>query len=103
MTDYPQLWQFFGGYMHQDWRDDYVDEWAAVEGFARDAPARVEALRAEIATLLTQHPSEEEVREIILDDLDSYYLVEVNGWKYRDWLQALSDHVEKAVGHPQAS
>ena len=103
MTDYPLLWQVFGGYMHQDWRDDYADEWAAVEGFARDAPAKVEVFRSEIAALLSAHPMEEDVRKVVLDDLDSYYLVDVNGWKYRDWLQAMSDHAAKAVGHPRAS
>jgi hypothetical protein len=43
------------------------------------------------------------VRKIVLDDLGSYLLVEEDGWKYRDWLQALADHAAKATGHPQAS
>ena len=32
-TPYPTLDCFFGGYMHQDWHDDYADEWAAVDAF----------------------------------------------------------------------
>ncbi|MFL6162929.1 MAG: contact-dependent growth inhibition system immunity protein [Jatrophihabitantaceae bacterium] len=103
MTEYPVLWQFFGCYVHQDWRDDYADEWAAVEGFARDAPAKVDAFRSEIAALLAEHPMEEDVRRVVLDDLDSYYLVDVKGWKYRDWLQAMSDHAAKAVRNSPAS
>jgi contact-dependent growth inhibition (CDI) system CdiI-like immunity protein len=104
MTRYPTLWHFFGGYLHEDWRDDYDDEWAAIDGFIADGPPEDPVLfRAEIAQLLTEHSSEEDVRKIVLDDLGSYLLVEVDGWKYRDWLQALSDHVAKATGHPQAS
>ncbi len=104
MTPYPTLWHFFGAYMHEDWRDDYVDEWAAVDGFIADGPPEdPELFRAEIAQLLTRYPSEEEVRKIVLNDLESCYLADVNGWKYRDWLQALSDHATKAIGQPRAS
>lgn len=104
MIQYPTLDYFFGGYMHQDWHDDYANEWAAVDAFVAEGPSETADLfRAEIALLLARHPSEEDVRKIILDDLDSYYLVDVSGWKYREWLQALSDHVARAAGHPQAS
>jgi CdiI immunity protein len=103
MTEYPLLWQFFGGYLHQDWRDDYADEWAAVAGFAQDAPMEVPVFRAEIASLLAAHPSEDDVRQVILCDLQSGYLAEVAGWTYRAWLQALSDHAGKAVEHTKAS
>ncbi len=104
MNPYPTLWQFFGGYLHQDWHDDYPDVWAAVAGFLADGPPEnVQLFQDEIASLLAGHPAEDDVRHLVLDDLDSYYLAEVDGWKYRDWLQALSDHAAKAIGHPQAS
>jgi hypothetical protein len=104
MTPYPTLEQFLGGYLHLDWHDDYPDEWAAVDGFLADGPPEnIQLFRAEIASLLTEHPAEEDVRRIVLDDLDSCYLADVNGWKYRDWLKALSDQAAKAIGHPQAS
>lgn len=100
---YPTLWQFFGGYMHQDWRDDYVDEWAALDDFLADGSDVIKDFRREIEVLLTENRSEEELRRIVLDELGSSCMVEVNGWKYRDWLQALSDHAAKATGHPRAS
>jgi hypothetical protein len=104
MIEYPTLDHFFGCYMHQDWHDDYPDEWAAVEGFIADGPPEDPKLfRDEIAQLLAQHPSEQEVRRIVLEELESFYLADVSGWKYRDWLQALADHAAKAAGHPQAS
>ncbi|MFL6164049.1 MAG: contact-dependent growth inhibition system immunity protein [Jatrophihabitantaceae bacterium] len=104
MTEYPTLWHFFGAYLYQDWLDEYADEWAAVDGFIADCPPEYpRLLRAEIAALLAEHPTEEEVRKVVFDDLGSCYLAEVDGWKYRDWLKALSDHAAKAIGHPQAS
>ena len=104
MTDYPMLRHFFGAYMHQDWQDDYADEWAAVDGFLADGPPEnIQRFRTEIAALLAEHPVEDEVRRIVLDDLDSCCLVEVDGWTYRDWLKALSDHAAKASGHTRAS
>lgn len=104
MTRYPTLWHFFGAYLHEDWQDDYVDEWAAVRGFIADGPAEdAQRFQTEISMLLAEHPSEDAVRGVVLDELGSYYLVDQAGWKYRDWLRALSDHASKAVGHPQAS
>jgi contact-dependent growth inhibition (CDI) system CdiI-like immunity protein len=104
MTQFPTLDYFFSVYLGEDWPDDYGSEWAAIDAFISEGPPEDPQLfRAEIATLLAEHTSEDEVRKIVLDDLDSCLVPEVNGWKYRDWLQALSDHVAKATGHPQAS
>lgn len=104
MTQYPTLDYFFGVYMHQDWCDDYADEWAAVDAFISEGPAEDPGLfRAEVALLLAQDPSEEEVRDLLLDEFGAAAMVENRGWNYRDWLQALADHVAKATGQPQAS
>ena len=104
MTGYPTLDHFFGVYLGEDWPDDYGSEWAAVDAFVAEGPPEDPGLfRAEIARLLAVHLSEEEVRKVILDDLHSCLSPEVDGWTYRDWLQALSDHVARATGHPQAS
>lgn len=104
MTTYLMLGSFLGGYLHQDWSLDYPDEWAALDGFLADGPPENgQTFRSEIATLLAENPLEEDVRRIVLDELYSCALAEAHGWKYRDWLQALSDHAAKSVGHPQAS
>jgi hypothetical protein len=104
MTRYFMLGSYLGGYMHVDWHDEYPDEWAALDGFLADGPPEnAQTFSADIASLLADYPAEDDVRRIIFDDLGSGYLAEVNGWKYRDWLQALSDHAAKSVGHPQAS
>lgn len=103
MTDFPALRLFFGAYMHEDWRDEFPDEWAAADDFVRGEPLDAPNFTAEIIQLLVRYPEEGQLRRILLNDFGAAAMVENRGWKYRDWLQALSDHVEKAVGHPQAS
>jgi len=99
MLDY-----FFGGYMHQDWRSDYPDEWAALDHFIRSEPEGSGAgFCKEVAELLATAPSEAELRRLLLEDFGAAAMVENRGWKYRDWIQAMSDHVAKATDHPQAS
>jgi hypothetical protein len=104
MTNYPTLWHFFGAYLHEDSRDDYADEWVAVEGLiAHGPPEEAQRFQNEIAALLSDHASEEEVGKSVLDELGSYYLVDAAGRNYRDWLKAPSPRTSKAIGHPQAS
>ena len=103
MTEYPTLEQFFGGYLHQDWRDDYPDEWAALDDFLEDGPEVVDSFRREVAVVLADYESEADLRQLVLDELGSFSMVEVRGWTYRAWLQALSNHAAKAIGHPRAS
>jgi len=103
MNRYPELWQFFNVFLGPDWPEEYANEWAALDDYIHDDPGALPAFCGEVQALLADHPSEEGVRHILFEDFQLAYLAEVNGWKYRDWLQALSDHVEKAVGHPRAS
>jgi CdiI immunity protein len=103
MTTYPTLRYFFGAYMHHDWREDYATEWAALEDFMRSDPAIAANFCQEVSKLLATDPSEDALRTLLLDEYLAAAMVENRGWKYRDWLQALSDHTAKAIGHPQAS
>jgi hypothetical protein len=100
---YPTLRLFFGAYMYQCWRDEYPDEWALADDFVRAEPLDARHFSAEIAELLASHPEEDQLRSMLLDDFGGAAMVENLGWKYRDWLQAMSAHVAKAIGHPQAS
>jgi hypothetical protein len=100
---YPSLWLFFGGYLYQCWRDEFPDEWAAADAFVRGEPLSAPNFRAEMDELLLRYPEEQQLRDVLLDGFLAAAMVENRGWKYRDWLQAMADHVDKAVGHPQAS
>jgi len=103
MTEYFELLQFFGGYLNEDWPDEYADEWAALDNYLHDSPGVAPEFCKEIQALLDDHPSEDEVSKVLSYDLACAYAAENLGWKYRDWLKALSDYATKAIGHPQAS
>jgi len=103
MTRYPTLDYFFGVYLHEDWPDDYGNEWTALDAFMAEGPAEDPQLfRADVTRLLAEDPSEDDLRKLILDDLGCYLNPEVDGWTYREWLQALSDHVAHPAGRPPA-
>jgi hypothetical protein len=101
--EYPSLWLFFAGYMYQSWHDEFPDEWAVADAFVRDEPLSARTFRAEMNQLLSRYADESQLRQIRLEDFGAAAMMENRGWKYRDRLQAMPDHVEKAVGHPQAS
>jgi len=97
------LRHFFGAYMHEDWGDEFPDEWAVADEFVRDEPYSVAAFATEMAQLLANCPEEEQLRHKLLYTFGAAAMMENLGWKYRDWLQAMADHMQKASGHPQAS
>jgi len=102
MTVYPSLFLFFAGYLNQDWPDEYANEWAALDDYLRDNPDSASTFCPEAQALLDEHLSEEELTGLLFNDLACAYAAEVDGWKYRNWLQALSNYVAKS-GHSQAS
>ena len=102
-AEYPSLWLFFAGYLYQSWRDEFPDEWAVADAFVRDEPQSAANFPAEMNNLLSRHADEAQLRQVLLGDFGAAAMVENRGWRYRDWLAAMADHVEKAAGHPQAS
>ena len=103
MNDYPALRRFFGAYLHEDWSDEFPDEWAAADEFARGEPLEAPNFGSEMGRLFTNYTEEGQLRHVLLYDFGAAILIEHKGWKYRDWLQSMADHVQKAVEHPQAS
>lgn len=68
MRDYPMLMHFFGAYLHQDWADEFPDEWAAADEFVGDEPYSVAAFVAEMEQLLANCPEEQQLSHKLLDD-----------------------------------
>lgn len=94
---YPAMRQFLGAYLHQDWSKSYESPWAALDDFIqRQSRFDVESLVNEIDAVLKSH-DEQSARLLVLDELDSYYLVEADGWSYMDWLRAVQERVKNAL------
>jgi hypothetical protein len=98
VTSTPALEQFLGAYLHQDWRMEAPDVWTVVDLFMRDEPVLAADLPAEIARVLTDLPTEPDLKKLVIDELGGYYLADADGGTYRSWLQEIADRVRAASG-----
>ena len=88
IQDFPTLVQFFGGYFHQDWLEEFSDPEAAVAAFF--SGASTEAIRSACdelsqAVLLARQGTEDPQR--FLYELGCYYDPAANGLAVSDWLE----------------
>lgn len=92
---FEALEQFLGGYLHEDWADDYPDLWHAVDDFTDGEPHCAPRFGTEVRQVLDQCHTEQEIEQL-LDELHISYYPPGDGWKsYRAWLLAVAAHVEK--------
>jgi hypothetical protein len=86
---------FLGGYLHEDWADDYPDLWHAVDDFSDGEPQAAPHIRTDVDHVLTQCRSEEEIQRTVRA-LGIKYYPPGDGWdSYRAWLLAVAAHVEE--------
>jgi hypothetical protein len=77
-------------YFHQDFQDEADEPIELVERFRDSEPTEVvEALRAEIVTLIESDATEEDLSRIWLVDAGAYYDPETDGTTMREWLQSI--------------
>jgi hypothetical protein len=96
MTEYEALEDFFHTFLNQDWYSEFdADPWRAVLDFTRLGPEVASRARTEVALILASDRSEDELRELVLDELDSAYTPEGDGWTYRDWLAELASRIDR--------
>jgi len=57
MRDYPMLRHSFGASMHQDWIDEFPDEWAAADAFVHDESYSVATFAASASTVMPGSPA----------------------------------------------
>ena len=94
---YPELYQFFGGYFHQDWGDSGSFQ-NVVHDFQVELDETVRQATRELEEFLELDLPEEELREILLNDLGSYVHAPGLGLTYRQWLEAVLDILKKGAG-----
>jgi hypothetical protein len=96
------LAQFLGVYLHQDWAEDYPDMWGAVTDFVVSDRDIAVGLVTDIADLLSASVSEAELRSVVIEDLDCWYLPEAEGWADRAWLETVANRVDELLQQPVA-
>ena len=89
--EHDALSELFSAYLHQDWGDEFSDEFSAVKAMIESEPqASVSQASIEIDGLLRSNLSEEEIAEVIMDQVGCYYDPASANQSYRDWLAAVS-------------
>jgi hypothetical protein len=96
------LAQLLGVYLHQDWAEDYPDVWGAVTDFVVSDRDNAIGLLTDIADLVSAAESEAELRSVVIEDLDCWYLPEAEGWTYRAWLETVANRVHELLQQPVA-
>jgi len=87
-TAYPELFQFLGGYFHQDWALDATTPTEVVRGFLAEAPTeQVAGVVAEVDRLLAGEPSDAALARVVYEELGCDYDPTPDGVSVRDWLR----------------
>jgi hypothetical protein len=83
---FPDLLQFFGGYLHQDWDMDYPDVDAAIDAAIVESPDRLVLVAHQLDELLAAVSTEDEA-ETAVNELTGWgYYPPGNGRTWRGWL-----------------
>ena len=97
MSDLKALSTLVGGYLNEEWPEDYGDPGAAIEAFVRHEPDCAPSLRSDIEELVAEQISDQEV-EKQLGKFGLGYRPSVDGSiRYRTWLLAVADRVEEIL------
>ncbi len=95
--DYDALEQLLGGYLNEDWTDDYADAWQAVDDFPRSQPSYALRLRREVEDIVA-HCTSEQALDAQLTRLGLGYRIQADGWtSHREWLLAVADRVDEVL------
>jgi hypothetical protein len=93
---YPALWQFFGAYLHQDWREEYESPSAALRDFVSEDSGYAADLPTEIEQVLTSTADDVALEETLVD-LGSFFLPSRTGQNPREWLRSLRDETQRLM------
>ncbi|WP_127504657.1 contact-dependent growth inhibition system immunity protein [Actinoplanes solisilvae] len=96
---YTNLAYLAQSYFHQDFQDEADEPIEVVERFRDSESAEVvEALRAEIATLLESDATEEDLSRIWLTEAGAYYDPEFDEISTREWLVSVAEALTAPSG-----
>ncbi len=87
---------FLSNYFHQDFNEDFGDQWGALDSFLEHEQEQAVAVPSEVKQLLATHPTEDEL-DVYLTDLGCEYRASAEDGGYRGWLTEIARRVEAAT------
>jgi hypothetical protein len=99
-SEFPALFQLFGGYFHEDWRDEHAQPAAALAAFKAEAPP--EAVReavAELDRLLTAGLDDAALARLLQEGFACNYVPSRDGVSPTTWLQHVVDALRVSAAH----
>jgi hypothetical protein len=91
-TEFPALFQLFGGYFNEDWREEYPTPAAAIAAFKVEAPRdAVRATAAELDTLLAAGLDDDALSRLLDLGFGSNYVPQRDGIGVSTWLAEVRD------------
>ncbi|MBV9101617.1 MAG: hypothetical protein JOZ46_02300 [Candidatus Dormibacteraeota bacterium] len=96
-SEFPALFQLFGGYFHQDWRQEHATPAAALTAFIEEAPPEaVRAAAAELQQVLDLDAGDAALTRLLREGFDCNYRPEEDGMTPSAWLRAVAARLQPA-------
>lgn len=94
-ANFYELGQILGGYLHQDWGDEFESDRAALSEAVKSEPAQnIAAAISQIEFLLGAPLTERELGEFLIRPLGCYFDPSAKGMTYRQWLADVHDALQ---------
>jgi hypothetical protein len=94
---FPNLFQFFAGYFHEDWKLDYQNPDQVVKDFIRNtSKGCLKLLQRELVELKARFQTEESLKRAI-QGLGSHYEVTVDGYTFSNWITHLENKFDNSL------
>ena len=94
-SEFPALFQLFGGYFHQDWRQEYATPSAALTAFIEEAPPEaVREAAVELQRVLDLPIDDEALTKLLHAGFDCNYVPSQDGLTATQWLTAVRDRLQ---------
>lgn len=86
--------QLLGGYLHQDWPDEFADVDAVIDAMIDGEPAEQRrAAAAELRALVEAEPEDAALRDVLMNEAGCFYDPVADGRTDREWITELADRL----------
>jgi CdiI immunity protein len=101
-SEYPALYQLFGGYLNQDWRTEYRTPDEALDAFKQEAPiAAVHDALVELDRLEELHLDDATMSRLLSEGFECGYQPPLDGVDTVEWIRRLRTRLlpERPTSH----